>query len=218
MAYSVGMVALQGPNWFFGIDSIFELIGTIVLLMIFLASYKAYKLTDMKRYKYYSYAFLALMIGHLARTIANFAIHQHWIPLNELQDTFILGYGAHILFTLSALVLLLALTFEVKQKKSFCILLLLMLAMMFVSSSFYLAFYWAALVMFGFITWHLIQNARAKKAITPKLVALSFALLTFTQLLFLGTAVLPELYLGAQVMQLIGFLILFIAMVKVQAR
>ena len=218
MAYSVGMVALQGPNWFFGIDSIFELIGTIVLFMIFFASYKAYKLTAMKRYKYYSYAFLALMMGHLARTIANFAIHQHWLPLNELKEVFIYGYGAHILFTLSALVLLVAFTFEVKEKKSFCVLLLLMLAMIFVSSSFYLAFYWAAMVMFGFVTWHLVRNARTKRIITPKLVALSFALLAFTQLLFLGTALLPELYLGAQIMQLLGFLILFIAMVKVQAR
>ena len=218
MAYSVGMVALQGPNWFFGIDSIFELIGTIVLFMIFFASYKAYKLTAMKRYKYYSYAFLALMMGHLARTIANFAIHQHWLPLNELKEVFIYGYGAHILFTLAALVLLVAFTFEVKEKKSFCVLLLLMLAMIFVSSSFYLAFYWAAMVMFGFVTWHLVRNARTKRIITPKLVALSFALLAFTQLLFLGTALLPELYLGAQIMQLLGFLILFIAMVKVQAR
>lgn len=218
MAYSVGMVALQGPNWFFGIDSIFELAGTIVLFMIFLASYKAYKLTTMKRYKYYSYAFLALTLGHLARTIANFAIHQQWLPLNELKNIFLYGYGAHILFTLAALVLLVAFAFEVKQKKSFCVLLLLVLAMIFVSSSFYLAFYWAAMVMFGFVSWHLIRNARTKKAMAPKIVAVSFALLTFTQLLFLGTALLPELYLGAQVMQMIGFLILFIAMVKVQGR
>ena len=218
MAYSVGMVALQGPNWFFGIDSIFELVGTIVLLMIFFASYNAYKLTEMKRYKYYSYAFLVLTLGHLARTIANFAIHQHWLPLNELKNVFIYGYGAHIMFTLAALVLLVSFAFEVKQKKSFCILLMLVLSMIFVSSSFYIAFYWAALVMFGFVTWYLVKNARTKKAITPKLVALSFALLTFTQLLFLGTAIAPELYMGAHVIQLIGFLILFIAMVKVQAR
>jgi len=218
MSYSVGMVALQGPNWFFGIDSVFELIGTITLLLIFLASYKAYKITDMKRYKYYSIAFLVLMIGHLSRTITNFAIHQNWFPIEELKNIFILGYGAHIVFTLAALVLLVSFAFEVKQKKSFCILLLLILSMLFISSSFYLAFYWAAFVMFGFIAWYLIQNARTKKIVTPKLVAVAFVFLTFTQLMFLGSSILPELYMGAHISQLLGFLILFIAMVKVQAR
>lgn len=218
MAYSVGMVALQGPSWFFGVDSVFELIGTIALLMIVIASYKAYRLTEMKRYKYYSYAFLALMIGHLARTIANFTIHQQWVPVTGFREALIYGYGAHILFTLAALVLLVSFAFDVKQKKAFCILLLLVLGMIFVSSSFYLAFYWAALVMFGFVAWHMIRNARTKKIITPKLVALSFALLTFTQLLFLGTALAPELYMGAHITQLLGFLILLIAMIKVQAR
>jgi len=218
MSYSVGLVALQGPNWFFGIDSVFELIGTITLLLIFLASYNAYKITDMKRYKYYSIAFLVLMIGHLSRTITNFAIHQNWFPIEELKNIFLLGYGAHIVFTLAALVLLVSFAFEVKQKKSFCILLLLILSMLFISSSFYLAFYWAAMVMFGFIAWYLIQNARTKKIITPKLVAVAFVFLTFTQLMFLGSSILPELYMGAHISQLLGFLILFIAMVKVQAR
>ena len=214
----MGLVALQGPNWFFGIDSVFELIGTITLLLIFLASYNAYKITDMKRYKYYSIAFLVLMIGHLSRTITNFAIHQNWFPIEELKNIFLLGYGAHIVFTLAALVLLVSFAFEVKQKKSFCILLLLILSMLFISSSFYLAFYWAAMVMFGFIAWYLIQNARTKKIITPKLVAVAFVFLTFTQLMFLGSSILPELYMGAHISQLLGFLILFIAMVKVQAR
>ena len=63
MGYNLGLVALQGPNWFFGIDSIFELVGTIILFMVFLMSYKAYRLTNMQGYKYYSLAFLAPYLG-----------------------------------------------------------------------------------------------------------------------------------------------------------
>ncbi len=218
MGYNLGLVALQGPKWFFGIDSIFELVGTIILFMVFFMSYKAYKLSHMQRYKYYSIAFFGLALGHLARTISNFAIHQEWFALEQLGRVFLLGYGAHIIFTLAALVLLVSFAFEVKQKKSFCILLLLVLAMIFVSSSFYLAFYWAALVMFGFVTWYLFSNARKKKAVSPKLVALAFLFITLTQGLFLASSAVPDLYMGAHISQIIGFLVLFIALVKVKAK
>jgi len=218
MGYQVGLVALQGPKWFFGIDSIFELAGAIILLMVFLMSYKAYRLTDIKIYKYYSLAFLSLTLGHLARTITNFAIHQEWFSVVNLSKIFLLGYGAHIILTLSALILLLAFVFKVKQKKAFCLLLLFMMAMIFVSSSFYVAFYWAALVMFGFITWHLFKNALKKKAISPRLVALAFLFLTITQALFLGSAAIKELYMGAHITQIIGFLVLFIALTKVRQK
>ncbi|MBD3361719.1 hypothetical protein GF358_02925 [Candidatus Woesearchaeota archaeon] len=218
MGGNIGVVALQGPKWFFGIDSVFELTGTLILLMISIMSYKAYKLCKFKRYKYYSIAFFGLTLGHLARTIANFAIHQEWFSLNELARIFLMGYGAHILLTLAALVLLIAWAFEIKEKKIFCGLMLLVLTMLFVSSSYYIAFYWAAFVMFAFITWFFFKNARKRKAITPRLVALSFLFLTITQALFLTTSILPELYLGAHIAQIFGFLILFIAIVKVQSR
>jgi hypothetical protein len=218
MGISLGLVALQGPKWFFGIDSVFELTGTLILLLVSLMSYKAYKLCKLQRYKYYSIAFFGLTLGHFARTIANFAIHQEWFALNKLTQVFLLGYGAHIFFTLASLILLIAWAFEVKEKKLFGALMLLILAMIFVSSSFYVAFYWAAFVMFAFVTWFFFKNARKKKAITPKLVALSFLLLTITQVLFIATIRLPELYLGAHIAQILGFLILFVALVKVHGK
>lgn len=218
MGGNIGLVALQGPKWFFGIDSIFELTGTLILFMISIMSYKAYRLCKLKRYKYYSIAFFGLTLGHLARTIANFAIHQEWFALDRLNQLFILGYGVHIGFTLAALVLLIAWAFEIKEKRIFCGLFLLVLAMIFVSSSYYVAFYWAAFVMFAFVTWFFFKNARNKKSIAPRLVALSFLFLTLAQALFLGTMMLPELYMGAHIAQIVGFLILFIALVKVQTK
>lgn len=215
---SIGLVALQGPKWFFGIDSIFELTGTIILFLIFLMSYKAYRLSRMKRYRYYCIAFFGLTLGHLSRTIANFAIHQEWFEVSELARVFLAGYGAHIGFTLASLILLIAWAFEIKEKKMFCALMLLVLAMIFVSSSYYVAFYWAAFVMFAFVTWFFFKNARQKKSTAPKLVALSFLFLTLAQALFLGTMMLPELYMGAHILQMLGFLILFIALVKVQTK
>ncbi|MBN1645111.1 hypothetical protein JW851_03675 [Candidatus Woesearchaeota archaeon] len=218
MGYDLGLVALQGPKWFFGIDSVFELAGTIILFMVFLMSYKSYKLVNMQRYKYYSIAFFGLTLGHLSRTIANFAIHQQWFGISTLAKVFLAGYGLHIGLTLAALVLLIAWAFEIKEKKIFCVLLLLVLAMIFVSSSYYLAFYWSAFVMFAFVTWFFFKNARKKKAMASKLVALAFLLLTITQALFFGTTTLPELYMGAHITQILGFLVLFIALVKVQRK
>jgi len=122
------------------------------------------------------------------------------------------------MFTLASLVLLVSFAFEVKQKKSFCILLLLMLSMIFVSSSFYIAFYWSALIMFGFVTGYLFINARHKKALSPKMVTLAFLFLTITQLLFLTSAVNPDFYMGAHISQIIGFLVLFIALVQVKTK
>jgi hypothetical protein len=134
MGISLGLVALQGPKWFFGIDSIFELAGTIILFIVFLMSYKAYRLCNMQRYKYYSFAFLGLALGHLSRTIANFAIHQQWFDVSQLGKVFLVGYGLHIFFTLAALVLLIAWAFEVHEKKLFLALMLCVLAMIFVSN------------------------------------------------------------------------------------
>ena len=46
------MVLLNGPYWFMSLDSLFNLVYVLITLLIGGLSYKAYKLTEERKYKY----------------------------------------------------------------------------------------------------------------------------------------------------------------------
>ena len=59
------------PEWFHGIDSIFEIVSIIVALLIALYAYKIYKFSKVNKYKFFSWAFLLIAIAYIFKILTN---------------------------------------------------------------------------------------------------------------------------------------------------
>ena len=81
------------PNWFYGFDSILELIAVIVSILLVYYSYKCFKLTKEKKYLYFSAAFLSITTGFIAKIFGTLAIYRPAITRTAL------GSSIHEAFT-----------------------------------------------------------------------------------------------------------------------
>ncbi len=78
------MITLRfSPEWFYGIDSIFEILAVIITFFIGVYSYKLYRFSGNYRYKYLSLSFLAFTLSFLAKIATNFVIYFH----KEVKET-----------------------------------------------------------------------------------------------------------------------------------
>ena len=203
-------ILFHGPEWFYGPDSILEGIAAFVSLFACLLSWKAWKLAKLKQYYYFSISFGLMTIGMAARALVNYLVFQ------ELPKTFeTWGYGLHIALYLLALIMLLTLAVVIRQRRMFILLFLLLFGTLYFAQVKYLAFYYLSTVLLGAIAYHYYENWKKKKTFTTQVVMGSFGLLALGQLLFALSAYMSNLFLPAHFSQIAGYVLLFIALVKV---
>ena len=216
----------NGPTWFFGVDSVFEALSSIVSLSVFIASMKMYFLTKEKKYRYFSLAFALLTLSFLIRMVTDLVVHTKFSQsfeniMQNLVSTskiFIIGYICHIVLTLVAYIILLSFVFQIRNKKSFTLFLSLLLVLILFSGSYYLSFYFSSLIMLIFITHYYLKNY-VQAATTPKLlVFISFGLLALAQLQFLLQLFHGLFYVTAFITQLLGYFTLLLTIIRVWQR
>src|SRR3989338_9839639 len=81
------------PEWFYGFDSVIELIAIVVSVLLVYYSYKCFKLTKENKYLYFSTAFLSLTFGFIAKITGTLAIYKPTITRTAL------GSSIHQAFT-----------------------------------------------------------------------------------------------------------------------
>lgn len=219
---------LNGPTWFFGIDSILEIVSTIIALMIFGFSFKMYRFNKDERFRAFSFAFGFLTLAFLARALTNLVLHSHFLQTKwqivrpdfdpgriiTAQRVFVLGYLAHIFLTLFAYIILLALQFE-KEHKKIALVLGSMSLVILISSSYFTSFYFLSLVLLGFITYNFYMNFRKTKNANAKLVVISFIMIFFANLQFLLQLWNPAFYVTSYLTLFVGFITLGLTLYKV---
>lgn len=221
---------ITGPNWFFGIDSVLEAISMLICLSIFIFSFKIYRLTKERRQLYFSSAFALLTLAFLVRSVTNLVIHfrtvSDWgmkhLPeiivaksILSVPKIFLIGYGAHIAFTLISLALLAVLCLKVEDKKPYFLMLLVMFVLVYFSGSYFTSFYTLSLILLFFISYQYCQNWRLKKTATTFITFISFSFLTLTSIAFLMQKLFGVFYVVAHILQFIGFLAMSVALAMI---
>lgn len=218
---------ITGPNWFFGIDSVLEGISMLICLSVFIFSFKIYRIAKERRHLYFSSAFALLTLAFLVRSVTNIIIHfrtvSDWgmehLPKIVLAKSvlsvpkiFLLGYGLHIAFTLSALALLAVLCLKVEDKKPFFLMLLIMFVLVYFSGSYFTSFYALALILLFFISYQYLKNYLEKKTATTMLTFIAFLLLTLAPIAFLLQKFFGMFFVVAYLLQFMGFFMMSIAL------
>jgi len=214
------LVSINGPNWFYTTDAIFQILFAFVALAVMFFSYKAYSLTREKKYGYFSLSFLLISLGFFTISFSNLLVYKGVYDgvisrLNEfnLSNAF---YLAHIFFMLLGYTVLLLLSMKVKSKRMVALTLAFMLLFIAFSYQYYLKFHMVSFILMCFISWQLYENYIEKKTLNTLLVFSSFFTLSFAELFFLATVYYASwFYVVAHLLQLAGFGLIFCMIMKV---
>lgn len=218
-------IVLRGPLWFFGIDSVFEFFSFFVLALIFFLSFRAYKLTRDYKYKYFVAGFFSLAVAFLSKAVTDLWIALAFVvrkglppPSDALElvgEVFFGGYLVFIFMSLIAGVLLLTLTYKVREKRLMVLLALLVLLPFYLTSSYSKTFYLISFFMYVFISLFFVQNFLSKRSYASGCVAGGFCAIALAQGLFLFDILQHRLYIVAHFVQLGGFILLLCSLLKV---
>ncbi len=210
------ILLLNGPYWFRGVDALLGLVYIIVTLLIAAMSYKAYKLTEEKKYFYFSISFLLMSLAFLCYSIINLLLTMHisdalTIGLSRFDYAFLV----HMLLIFTAYTLLLIVTLKIEQKKIIVLLFSLMLLFTLFAYQYYIKFHIISFILLFFLGHQFYTNYLEKKNRNAKLVFISFYLLTCAQVFFLAMIYEPNFYIVADILQLLGFGVLFYMFIRV---
>ena len=217
-----------GPDWFAAKDLIIH--GFIVLTLILIAafSFRFYflKKKENKNYLYFALSFILLAISFLWKMATDITIVYDMISTKKVgiltitfktlyteKLLFVAGHFVHYLLFLLGLYIL----YVVLNRKSTMnhLLLLYFIVITTVFSNFsYFIFHLTALALLTGIIYRYYWIYRANKRLPTKIIVVSFCIIAFSQLVYMFVKLWPTvIYIAAQALQAIGFLLLLIAFV-----
>lgn len=224
------------PQWFFGVDAAFELLTAVVAILVAITAYKVCKITESRMHRTFAIAFGLLAMGFAARGFADIIIEQlihfspqvvHSLPgvpgMSRTSFVFLAGYISHILFVLAAYLLLVIVTYRIKDRALMILLFMLTLPSLLISGSYFLSYYGLSLVLMGAVTYRHYRNCQ-KRGVSS-LVTIAFGFITVAQPNFIMSAMnmFPQaakdvLYVSGHVIQMIGVMLILIALLKIRKK
>lgn len=220
----------HSPKWFYGTTLAIKALGIIIAFLIAYYGYKAYKITEEKRYYYFGIGFIALLVGFI---ITGIALIAHAIAvlffnygalalkLQEIIPFYHLIYLAEILFFLIAYLMFIILYLDINRKDIIYLLLFLVIAISIPAYSNFTYFHAISICLLGFIICHQVISYNYKKNKNLLMVIIAFSLLSISHLFFLLQQIPTYanfFYVLANLVQLIAFLFLLIMLARVALR
>jgi len=213
------------PEWFYGFDSIIELIAVIVCVLLVYYSYKCFKLTKENKYLYFSTAFLSLTFAFIAKITGTLAIYKPEITRSALgssiHQTFrsltpsginALAFIAYTFFILFGFMILFLIISKLTWKNQRVIALLVYFVFLatWISVIHYQLLYVTSFVLLLLITYSHYGNYREIKSEKAKFVTIAFGILLVSQAFFVFVIYSRIIYVLAELIQLLGFVYLLI--------
>ena len=212
------------PEWFYGLDSLFDTISIITCLFIALYAHRIYKMARQKKYKMFFYSFLLIGMSFLFKIGTNITIYFQLartpllLPIATVIKVGRLYYGGYLLYKLTFLVgIVFLLILSLKTNKRRLNLLLLFFCLVTAHFSHW-AFYQFHLVAAAFLFVVVLffrDNYLKTKSPNALQVAASFTLIMLSQVVFIFMFLTPWLYVTGELLQLGGYIMLLLSCVLV---
>jgi len=217
------------PDWFASQDMIILGFSVITLLLIAAFSLRFYffKKKEHKSYLYFAASFLLLAISFLWKIATDITIYYDIIKTKQVgiftityqtvraeKVLFVAGHFAHYLLMLLGLYIL----YVVLNRKSTMnhLLILYFIVMTTIFSNFsYFIFHLTAFVLLLGISYRYYLICRKNKRTVTKLIFTSFSIIALSQIMYMFVKLWGNVYVVAQITQLIGFILLLVAFILV---
>jgi len=164
------------PFWFLGAHTIFQLIFTVMTLVIGIYSSKVYSLTKKRNVKLFSIAFFLFSLHYFIESVLNILTHFNILTGNE---SLITGTYSHMLIFSMGLIVLLYLTLGFKKTSTFALMSVITLTIVFFSKSKLDTFYLLASIFLIYISYFYLKNYLKNKDRTSLVSFIAFVFLLF---------------------------------------
>lgn len=218
---------VYSPQWFYGIDIIFEFIIVIATFLVAFFSYKIFKFTKERRCFYFGLSFLAICLSFISKILTNFQLYFHFLTKNKVLETaivniyshrtfsfFVTAYFFHRVLMLLALAGIIMILYRY-DKKILILFAYLVAVIAAFSTSEYFIFHVTTSIFLGYIFYNYFQNYKAYPTKNTFLVSFAFFLILISQVIFINILTAVESYVIAQVIQVLGYITLLYAYIRI---
>lgn len=217
------------PQWFYGIDSLFDFISLLVAVLIFYFSYRVYKVVGNKNYSIMFYSFVGISLSFLIKIFANLSLYYAPVRVTissamstvvavNISKVFISGVFFYRFAFLLSMALLFWLTLRVKDKRVLALMMVFAVVAAELSFAYYSVFHMVAAVFLLFIFSFFQSNYSKRKTTNALQVALAFLFIFLSQAAFVFMILQPLLYAIGEVLQLLGYGLLLFNIISVLKR
>jgi len=218
------------PKWFYGFDSIIELIAIIISGLLVFYSYKCFKFTKENKYLYFSTAFLSLTFAFIAKIIGTLVIYKPQITTSAIGSTIHQTFSevtpyyinataliVHFFFTLLGFMILFLIISKLswKNMRVLSLLAYFIIISTWISVIHYQLFYTTTFILLLLITFSYYHNYREIKSEKSKFVLIAFGILLISQAFFIFVVYSRTFYVLAELIQLLGFVYLLIPFILI---
>ncbi|HLC60182.1 MAG TPA: hypothetical protein VJJ52_02020 [Candidatus Nanoarchaeia archaeon] len=217
------------PQWFYSKDLLIDTISAFVLLLIASFGVRYFKLNkNNKNYLYLSGSFSLIALSFLFKILTNFTIYYKIFVTRHLGNyiltypaiqasniLFFVGFSLYRFLTLLGLYMLYSI-YQKKQSKSNIFLIVFFLVVLtYFSELEYFIFHIIAFALLALITLNYYNTYKKNKQLASKFVTASFAIIGVSQIFSIFVFYNSLYYVMAEIIQLVGYLILLITFIRV---
>tara|TARA_Y100000310_G_scaffold324512_1_gene386445 strand:+ start:5466 stop:6173 length:708 start_codon:yes stop_codon:yes gene_type:complete len=215
------------PDWFINNDVLIGVVSFMVLFLFFLFAVKSYTLSKKKSILYLGIGFLLIALGELSTILTKIVLYYDTgitqeigqaVITSQIVNTVDIFYYAGFFFnrflTLLGLYLIYMIPSSKKRSIDFFFKTYLVFIVALLSHNLYYVYHLTALILLVLIINNYYKIYVKENIINTKILIAAFSLLAISQAIFLFSK-LNYLYVIAQSIQLVSYIILFILMVKI---
>ena len=218
------------PQWFYFKDIAIDIISVLVLLLIGYCCWQYHRLDKTKKYySRFSLSFLMIAGSFLFKIFTYFTLYREitqtrqvgliTLTYNIVQTSdalLLVGTIISRFLMLLGLYLLFTLYYPAKQRSTTFFMAYLLLIVAYLSHPAYYVFHLTAFLFLLFIISHYYHNYHKTKDQPAHWLFYSFLAIGISQLLFIFIKLDDVLYVGAEAIQLLGYLLLLISFLMVR--
>ena len=218
---------VYSPQWFFGKDILIDIVSIFVLLLIAFFSIKYYNIKKNRNYIYLTLSFVILAASFLAKILINFNVYYKVIETQDLgvisavyqgmkatHSIFITSFVIYWLSTLFGYYILYSI-YQNQSLSNFLFGAYLISVSTYISYPDYRTFHLTLLVILSLITALHLKRYLNNKYLATKLLALSFGIITLSQIFFILIDWNINLYVTGELIQLVGYISLLFTFIMV---
>ena len=217
------MVIMQvfTPRWFYGYDALFELVSIASVILIAYLSIRSYRFSRNRNFKYLALSFFLIGLSFIIKIFTSIIAYSQPLIRNKmgffimtaeaiesLTITYTIGYLLYRISILLGFFILLSLALKIKDSRQILLFTYFLIISTIFSSLQYFIFHITCAIMLVFITQYFYNNYRKRKTESRLTLALSFFLITLSQVVFIFVIFNNSIYVIGEVFQLLGYLIL----------
>lgn len=217
------------PQWFYGKELLIDVVSACVLLLIAFFSLRYFKVDRKnKNYLYLASSFLLIALSFTAKILTNFTINYHVLEtinfgtfslvhrsIKTSDALFFAGYLFHRILMLLGLYALYSIYQKHQSRANMFIAAFLIIVSVYFSKSEYYTFHLTALLLLILVTKQFYINFRKSGQFTAKLLAISFAVISASQIFFMFAGFGNIIYAAAGAIQLGGYSLLLVTFIRV---